>query len=194
VTLCEVAYVQSGGTPSKDKNEYWEGGTIIWLGSTVCKNQKYVSEITTYITDEGLKNSSAKLVPSQSTLIALVGATIGKTAFLPFEATVNQNIATLFPKNPDILDPSYLFYICGTLYERFVSLAAPKLAMANLSFVKNLIIPLPQLDLQLHLVSILDRFEAFTTDLTSGLPAEIEARRKQYEYYRDKLLTFKKAV
>ena len=53
-------------------------------------------------------------------------------------------------------------------------------------------IPIPSLEEQQHIVSILDRFEALTTDLQSGLPAEIEARRKQYEYYREKLLTLKK--
>ena len=53
-------------------------------------------------------------------------------------------------------------------------------------------IPIPALDEQARIVHILDRFEALTTDIAHGLPAEIEARRKQYEYYRDKLLTFKK--
>lgn len=55
-------------------------------------------------------------------------------------------------------------------------------------------IPLPPLAEQERIVTILDRFDALCNDLTSGLPAEIEARKKQYEYYRDKLLTFKEAV
>ena len=57
--------------------------------------------------------------------------------------------------------------------------------------IKAMSIPIPSLDDQFHIVSILDRFDALCNDLTSGLPAEIEARKKQYEYYRDKLLTFK---
>lgn len=52
-------------------------------------------------------------------------------------------------------------------------------------------IPIPPLVEQERIVSILDRFDTLCNDLTSGLPAEIEARKKQYEYYRDKLLTFK---
>ena len=52
-------------------------------------------------------------------------------------------------------------------------------------------IPLPSIESQRRIVAILDRFDALCNDLSSGLPAEIEARRKQYEYYRDKLLTFK---
>jgi type I restriction enzyme S subunit len=58
--------------------------------------------------------------------------------------------------------------------------------------MEKIIIPIPPLSEQQRIVSILDRFEALTTDLQSGLPAEIEARRKQYEYYREQLLTFKR--
>ena len=54
----------------------------------------------------------------------------------------------------------------------------------------NVAIPVPPLEEQRHVVSILDRFDKLTNDLSSGLPAEIEARRKQYEYYRDRLLSF----
>ncbi|GIW48972.1 MAG: hypothetical protein KatS3mg079_448 [Caloramator sp.] len=55
----------------------------------------------------------------------------------------------------------------------------------------NIPVPLPPLEEQERIVAILDRFEALCNDLTIGLPAEIEARQKQYEYYRDKLLSFK---
>ena len=60
--------------------------------------------------------------------------------------------------------------------------------------IKKMSIPVPPLPIQEEIVRILDRFDALCNDLTSGLPAEIEARKKQYEYYRDKLLTFKEAV
>ena len=60
----------------------------------------------------------------------------------------------------------------------------------NADIVRALSIPIPPLDEQRRIVSILDRFDALCNDLTQGLPAEIEARKKQYEYYRDKLLFF----
>lgn len=66
--------------------------------------------------------------------------------------------------------------------------AQPGLAVGNL---ENLIAPVPTLEEQHRIVSILDRFDTLCNDLTSGLPAEIKARQKQYEYYRDKLLNFK---
>ena len=59
------------------------------------------------------------------------------------------------------------------------------------SFIENIKIPIPPLEKQKQIVSILDKFEKLTNDIAFGLPAEIEARRKQYEYYRNKLLTFK---
>ena len=67
----------------------------------------------------------------------------------------------------------------------------PKL-MSNV--VERISIPLPPLAEQERIVAILDKFDALVNDISEGLPAEIEARRKQYEYYREKLLTFKKAV
>ena len=59
------------------------------------------------------------------------------------------------------------------------------------SKMKKVIVPIPSLEVQNRLVNVLDNFESICTDLNIGLPAEIEARKKQYEYYRDKLLSFK---
>lgn len=189
--LGECCVVQSGGTPSKKNADYWLNGKIKWLSSSVCQNKKEVTNITGYITEEGLKHSSAKIMNKGTTLIALVGATIGKRAFLQYEAAINQNIAGIYPKNKNLLLPEYIYYISETLYEKFLGLTNGKLAMANLSFVRNLEIPVPQLEQQQRIVDILDCFDTLCNDISSGLPAEIEMRQKQYEYYRDKLLTFK---
>ena len=193
VPLGEICNVQAGGTPSKKEKQYWTDGTIKWLGSTVCQNQKTVDSVTDYITELGLEKSSARIMPKDSTLIALVGATIGKVAFLPFEAAINQNIAGVYPKHPDKVNPSYVYYACTMLYPEFIGISQGKLALANLSFVRGLKIPLPSIEVQEHTAAILDRFDAICNDLTSGLPAEITARQKQYEYYRNKLLTFKES-
>ncbi len=61
----------------------------------------------------------------------------------------------------------------------------------NANILQNFLIPIPPLEIQQEIVKILDQFSALTTDLLAGIPAEIEARKKQYEYYREKLLTFK---
>lgn len=65
-----------------------------------------------------------------------------------------------------------------------------KVVHSSVPAIKNIKIPIPPLAVQQKIVSILDRFDALCNDLTQGLPAEIAARKKQYEYYRDKLLTF----
>lgn len=62
------------------------------------------------------------------------------------------------------------------------------------SVIDNIIINLPSIEEQERIVSILDRFEKLTNDITEGLPAEIKARQQQYEYYRNKLLTFKQKI
>lgn len=191
IKLEEVCNITSGGTPSKTKQEYWNNGTIKWLGSTVCKNKKFVDEVTGYITELGLQKSSAKLMKERTTLIAMVGATIGKVSFLNFEATTNQNVACLFPRDEEKLNPDYLYYACKNLYSKFIEFTNGKFAIASLSFIKELEIPIPSIEEQERIVNILDRFDKLCNDISEGLPAEIEARKKQYEYYRDKLLTFK---
>ncbi|NLD04704.1 MAG: restriction endonuclease subunit S [Synergistaceae bacterium] len=84
------------------------------------------------------------------------------------------------------------YYLNMIDLSRFISTAAqPKLTQDNLNKIP---VPTPSLEEQERIVAILDRFDALCNDLTSGLPAEIEARRKQYEYYRDRILTFKEKV
>ncbi len=61
----------------------------------------------------------------------------------------------------------------------------------NANILQNFLIPIPPLEIQQEIVKILDQFSDLTTDLLAGIPAEIKARKKQYEYYREKLLTFK---
>ena len=125
VRLGEVCFVQSGGTPPKNEKSYWENGTIKWLGSSVCKNLHYIDEITDFITEKGLQNSSAKIFKQGTTLIALVGATIGKVAFLNFEATTNQNIAGIYPQDEKKLNQTFLFYISLMLQKKTARLNNP---------------------------------------------------------------------
>lgn len=175
IELGEACDIVSGGTPSTGVREYYDGGNIAWLGSSVCKDD-IVTDITDYITEAGLSNCSAKLLKPNSTLIALVGATIGKTAFLPFQATTNQNIAGLFPKDTDKLAPKFLFYISQTLYNQFIQLGSGKFRMANLSFVRSLKVPLPSLEIQKQLVAQIEEEQKI-----------VEANKKLIEIYEGKI-------
>ncbi len=158
VELGEICEIKSGGTPSKKNEEYWSNGTVPWVGSGVCKNGRVYSS-DKFITTEGLNNSSAKVFPTGTTFVALVGATIGKTALSMFETSTNQNIAGLTPKNESQLDRVYLFYAAQTLYHHFMSLGDGQFRMANLSFVRELKIPLPSIDVQKKIVSSLEEVE-----------------------------------
>ena len=88
------------------------------------------------------------------------------------------------------VDIKYVFYVLGVTMKKYVSsgMGNPKL-MSNI--VRKISIPIPPLEEQERIVSILDRFDALVNDISIGLPAEIAARRRQYEYYRGKLLSFR---
>lgn len=128
-------------------------------------------------------------------LIAMSGATTGKIGIYENKenAYLNQRVGMFIPKGK-ILN-KYLYYILSGMSEEIYIMAGGG-AQPNLSskqLMEKVAIPLPSLSEQARIVSILDKFEALINDLSQGLPAEIEAVQKQYEYYRNKLLTFEPA-
>ena len=101
------------------------------------------------------------------------------------------NVCGLISIAKDFLNMRFLYYWLSLTAKKYVyqGMGNPKLMSNQVEMIDIPIIPICE---QIRIANILDRFEALTTDLQSGLPAEIEARRKQYEYYREKLLTFKR--
>ena len=85
----------------------------------------------------------------------------------------------------------FAFYWVSSKYEELKSLGRGARSDLNAAIIKSFPIPVPSLEEQNRVVELLDKFDALVNDLSAGLPAEISARRQQYEYYRDKLLTFK---
>ncbi|WP_305870039.1 restriction endonuclease subunit S [Helicobacter pylori] len=127
-------------------------------------------------------------------LIAMSGATTGKIGILTFDTTLylNQRVGKFKP-NIMKLNNKFLYYFLLTKINFLYSLAGGG-AQPNLSsnqILQQIQIPIPPLEIQQEIVKILDQFSLLTTDLLAGIPAEIKARKKQYEYYREKLLTFK---
>ncbi|HJJ47104.1 MAG TPA: restriction endonuclease subunit S [Methanocorpusculum sp.] len=106
----------------------------------------------------------------------------------------NGDVLVIQINNREEIIPHYLYYLLSSdsffVYMNQYSKGS-KMPRGDKNAVMNYKVPVPSLDVQKRIVSILDRFNALCNDLTAGLPAEIEARRKQYEYYRDRLLTFK---
>ena len=127
-------------------------------------------------------------IEEDAVCISSIGANAGDVFYHEGFFTPIIRLKVIIPKETS-LNIRYLFHILSVKKMTVKKSSVPNI---NANEIKGLIIPLPPLSEQERIVSILDRFEALTTDLQSGLPAEIEARRKQYEYYREKLLTFKR--
>ena len=122
-------------------------------------------------------------------LIARVGAYAGAVQIAKGKYDVTDNTLIIDLKS-DIINMKYLYYylLKANLNQYAKGGEQPLITGKQL---KDLIIPVPPLDVQEKIVNILDKFDKLTNDISEGLPAEIEARQKQYEYYRNKLLSFK---
>ncbi len=127
-------------------------------------------------------------IDKDAVCVSSIGANTGAVFFHKAYFTPIIRLKVLIPRNTSI-SVRYLFYILS-----FVGFDIKKSSVPNMNSneVKQKVIPIPSLSDQQKIVDILDRFDTLTTDLTQGLPAEIEKRKQQYEYYRDKLLTFKR--
>jgi restriction endonuclease S subunit len=121
-TVKEFTKVISGGTPNRALKEYWEGGTIPWVKTTELQNN-VITEVEESITNEGLSNSSAKIVPAETVLIAMYGQgkTRGMTAILGLEACTNQACACILPSEK--INQTYLWQFFMLSYDHLRSMA-----------------------------------------------------------------------
>ena len=178
----------SGATPKKGNSNYYAGGTIPWLRTQDVRfNEVY--EATAYITENAVKETSAKWIPENCVIIAISGASAGRCAINKIPLTTNQHCLNI-EIDPAVAMYKYVFYCVCSQYEELLSRKEGARGDLNASRILSLKIPVPSFERQKCIVTILDRFDALCNGISSGLPAEIEARQKQYEYYRDKLLSF----
>lgn len=156
-SIGESCSVVSGGTPSRSKNEYWENGNIPWIKIGNIKS-KYVNEYDELITEQGLNNSSAKLL-KKGTILYTIFATLGEVAILDIEACTNQAIAGINITNPRITT-DYLYYYLKSKKD-YVNNIGRGVAQnnINLTTLKNFEIPLIDVDKQLNIVEILEKVE-----------------------------------
>ena len=178
VKIKDVAQTYSGGTPTSTNSEYYDGGDIPWINSGELNNP-IITSTTNYITEEGLNNSSAKLYPQDTVLVALYGATAGKVSLLSFEACSNQAVCGVIPQNK--IMTTYIRYYLSSLYEYFITLSSGS-ARDNISqdTIKNTILPIPQ-------GKILKKF----SDAVAPIISKIIANQKEMENLtkqRDELL------
>ena len=175
-TLGEVCNISAGGDAPKEvmTKEMTEKFSIPIISNGIGENALY-----------GYTNIAKINTPAVT--IAARG-TIGYAEYRDYPYFPIIRLLSAIPKDTSVVDTKYLYYcLKGKQYSvpmgGIPQLTAPKL--------KNVKIPVPNIEEQQSIVDILDRFDSLCNDITTGLPAEIEARQKQYEFYRDKLLSFK---
>ncbi|EFB3770696.1 TPA: restriction endonuclease subunit S [Escherichia coli] len=183
--------ISSGGTPKTGVSEFYDGD-IPWL-RTQEVNFCDIWDTEVKITESGVKNSSAKWIPKNCVIVAMYGATVGKIGINKIPMTTNQACANI-QLNEEVAHYRYVFHFLCSQYTYIKSLGTGSQTNINAQIVKNIKIPIPcpdnpekSLAIQSEIVRILDTFTALTAELS----AELNMRKKQYNYYRDQLLSFK---
>lgn len=146
----------AGGTPNRKKPEYWENGNIPWMSSGEI-NDEYIYSTTEHITELGLQNSNAKILPVNTVMLGLIGQgkTKGLTAILKTEVCCNQNLAYLIA-DEKYLHYRYLFYCFKAMYFYIRGLVGESQAGIYSYFLKKLHIPLPDIEQQIRISDYLD--------------------------------------
>lgn len=194
-TLGEIGKWYGGGTPSKNKIEFWENGSIPWI-SPKDMGRTLVDSSEDYITEEAVLQSSTKLIPANSIAIVVRSSILDKvlpSALIKVPATLNQDMKAVIPHENILV--KYIYHMIGSRGSDILR-AAKKTggSVASIDSKKlfSFKIPVPNINEQQRIVEILDKFDTLTNSITEGLPREIELRQKQYEYYRDLLFSFPK--
>ena len=174
-TLGVVGEWQSGGTPSRSNKSYY-GGNIPWL-KTGDLNDGFILNIPESITEEAVANSSAKINPTGSVLIAMYGATIGKLGILTFPSATNQACCACIEFRA--ITQLYLFYFLLSQRSRFISRGGGG-AQSNISkeLIVNTHIPLPPLSEQQRIVIEIEKYFVLIDDIEQG-KADLQSVIKQ---------------
>lgn len=169
VPIKEFTNVISGGTPDRSSPQYWDNGTIKWVKTTELQN-KIILDTEEKITEEGLENSSAKIVPIDTILIAMYGQgkTRGMTGYLSVEATTNQACACILPSKK--INQKYLWQYIIMSYEKLRSLAKggnqPNL---NGTIIKDFAVLMPPIELQNQFTEFVEQTEKAKTTVSRSL-------------------------
>ena len=179
----ELTDVCSGGTPDRNNAEYWEGGTIPWVKTTELQNN-VINIVDEHITEKGLADSSAKLVPAGSILIAMYGQgkTRGMTAYLGIEASTNQACACILPT--ETIDMVFMWQYFVNSYNELRNLAkGSNQANLNAGMIKSFPVPVPPIELQKQysaFVAQADKSKFAAQQALADLTATQKALMRQY--------------
>lgn len=174
--LCKTG---AGGTPLKSKMENYENGTIPWLRSGEVNNRN-ITNCEIRITETGLNNSSAKLFPPKTVLIAMYGATAGKVGILNFECSTNQAVCGILPNEKFV--PEFLYYFFLKFKEELIAQAVGG-AQPNISQqkIKNTLIPNITLEEQKQIIAILDKAFTAIDQAKANIEKNIENAKELFQ-------------
>ncbi len=158
LSIGEFCATGSGGTPDRGNDQYY-GGSIPWVKSGELR-ESVILDTEEKITELALRESSAKIVPSGTILLAMYGATVGRMAVLGVDAATNQAVCNIRP-DPNRADTRYVFHGLQAKLDYFLSRAAGG-AQPNISqgIVRDTKLPLPPLGEQRRIAAILDKADA----------------------------------
>ena len=186
-TLGEVFHTRNGYTPSKANEEFWTDGTIPWFRmEDIRANGRILYDSALHITPQAVKRNG--LFKANSIILA-TSATVGEHALLLQDSLTNQRFTNFEIKDnlKEQLLPKFVFYYFFLIDEWCkLHLVIGNFPSVDVQQLINIPFPIPPLRVQARIVEILDKF----TQLEKELEAELEARKKQYAYYRDQLLNF----
>lgn len=179
VKLGDVCETGAGGTPLKSHKEYYQGGTIPWLLSGEV-SQGEIFESQNFITEKGLQNSSARLFPPNTVLIAMYGATAGQVGILRFASTTNQAVCGILPNDKFL--PEFLYYCFLSKKDELIAQAVGG-AQPNISQIKikNTLIPIPTLPEQQRIVTLLDETFAGLAQVHANAERNLVNAREVFE-------------
>jgi len=196
VALGDIAEVRSGwGFPNahqgQEEGEYpfYKVSDMNLLG-----NETVMSIANHYVSAEVAKKLGVRPAPAGTVIFPKIGAAVAtnKKRVLSVPSAYDNNVMGLVPT--ERVTSRFLYHCMQTFDLRRLATDSGAVPSIRKTEAEQVLIPLPDLDTQRKVADLLDKFDALVNDLNVGLPAELAARRKQYEYYRDNLLTFEEAA
>lgn len=190
-TLGEIATIQRGASPrpiSKFLTDNEDGVPWIKIGDTNV-NSKFVENTNQKITKEGAKKSR---LLKKGDFILSNSMSFGRPYILKIDGAIHDGWASISDFEDFVISDYLYHYLVLNKTQQYWASKINSGSVSNLNseIIKSLNVPIPSFEVQLKIVKFLDYFNELTSNLSEGLPKEIGLRQKQYEYYRDKLLSF----